>query len=111
MSKRPTFPTPAQELALNLAFAAVGESRVNRTADEYMRIAAKLPELKVLTFRINQLLRQFHADNAANPPELCRFKAGDRRIVYEPYPKSISYETVRAALEILGMRKPRWRKR
>jgi hypothetical protein len=35
----------------------MGEERNNRTYDEYMAIAARLPPLKVLTFRINQLLQ------------------------------------------------------
>jgi hypothetical protein len=113
MSKRPQFPTPIQDIAINLTFAVMGEKRVNRTYDEYMAIAARLPPLKVLTFKINQLLQQRHKCNGCNGlllPQLCRFKAGDQRITYEPYPKAISYQTVRTALEILGMREPRWQK-
>jgi hypothetical protein len=113
MSKRPQFPTPIQDIAINLTFAVMGERRVNRTYDEYMAIAARLPPLKVLTFKINQLLQQRHKCNGCNGfllPQLCRFKAGDQRITYEPYPKAISYQTVRTALEILGMREPRWQK-
>jgi hypothetical protein len=109
MSKQPRFPTPIQDIAINLAFAVMGEERNNRTYHEYMAIAARLPPLKVLTFRINQLLQLLH--NGSRPlPELCRFKAGDQVIKYEPYPKSISHQTVRSALEIIGMREPRWRK-
>jgi hypothetical protein len=113
MSKHPQFPTPIQEIALNLTFAVMGERRINRTYDEYMAIAARLPALKVLTSNINQFLLHMHKCNGCNGvllPELCQFKAGDRRIVYEPYPKRISYETVRAALELAGMRKRKWRK-
>jgi hypothetical protein len=113
MSKHPQFPTPIQDITLNLAFAVIREERINRTYDEYMAIAARLPPLKVLTFEINQLLEQLHKCNGCNGarlPRLCRFGAGHRRIVYEPYPKKISYETVRAALEIAGMRQPSWRK-
>jgi len=78
-----------------------------------MQIAAKLPPLKVLTFKVNQLLQRLHEGegrDGAALPELCRFRAGDERIIYESYPKVISCETVRTALEIAGMRKPRWRK-
>jgi len=113
MGKHPQFPTPIQDIALNLAFVVMEEERNNRTYGEYVAIAARLPPLKVLTFRINQLLQQLHKCNGCNGallPQLCRFKAGDQRIDYESYPKAISYQTVRSALEILGMREPRWRK-
>lgn len=112
-SRRAQFPTPIQDIALNLVFAVMLEERINRTCDEYMAIAARLPPLKVLTFKVNQMLEQRHkcdGCNGARLPQLCRFKPGDQRIIYEPYPKTISYETVRAALEISGMRLPRWRK-
>ena len=108
MSKHPQFPTPIQEIALNLTFAVMGERRINRTYDEYMAIAARLPALKVMTSNINQFLLHINKCSGCNGvllPELCQFKAGHRRIVYEPYPKRISYETVRAALELAGMRK------
>jgi hypothetical protein len=110
MSKRPQFPTPIQEIALKLIFAVMGEGRINRTYDEYMAIAARLPPLKVLTFKINQFLKEIHKCDGCNGvllPQLCGFQAGHRRIIYEPYPKSISYETVRAALEVAGMRRPK----
>jgi hypothetical protein len=114
MSKRPQFPTPIQNLALKLIFAVMGESRFSRTPDEYKAIAARLPALKVLTDQINRMLQQAHRSNNECKgfvlPELCRFKAGDQRITYEPYPETISIQTVRAALEIAGMRQPKWRK-
>ena len=113
MSKHPQFPTPIQDIAINLTFAVMSEERSNRTYDEYMAIAGRLPPLKVLTFKINELLAQLHKCHGCNGvflPELCRFKAGDQRITYELYPKTVSLETVRTALEIAGMREPRWRK-
>jgi hypothetical protein len=68
----------------------------------------------VLTSDINQILRELHRRNDACKgallPELCRFKAGDQRIIYEPYPRAISIQTVRVALEVAGMRQPKWRK-
>jgi hypothetical protein len=113
MSNPPQFPTPIQEIALNLMFAVMRERRINRTHKEYMAIAANLPPLKVLTSETNRFLQHMNKCSGCAGvllPELCRFQAGHRRIVYEPYPKRISYETVRAALEIAGMRQPRWRK-
>jgi hypothetical protein len=113
MSRGPTFPTPIQNIALNLIFAVMGEGRINRSYSEYMAIAAKLPSLKELTFKVNQLLRQLHKRNGHDGfrlPEICRFKAGDQLVTYESYPKTISYETVRAALEVSGMRSPRWQR-
>jgi hypothetical protein len=105
---------PGHRAALNLIFVVMGEGRINRTYDEYMAIAARLPPLKILTFEVNRLLQELHRCDGCNEvrlPQLCRFKAGDQKITYEPYPKAISYDTVRTALEIAGMRKPRWRKR
>jgi len=79
-----------------------------------MAIAARLPPLKELTDKINRLLQVLHKCNDERGglilPQLCRFTAGDQRIAYEPYPKSVSYETVRAALQFSGMRNPRWRR-
>jgi hypothetical protein len=51
MSNRRKFTTPIQEIALNLIFVVMSENRINRTYDEYMAIAARLPALKILTFK------------------------------------------------------------
>jgi hypothetical protein len=113
MTGRPKFPTTIQDITLNLIFVVMGESRINRTPDEYMAIAKRLAPLKVLTADVNRLLKEIHKCNGCNGvllPLLCRFKGGDQRITYEPYPKTISIETVREALEVAGMREPRWRK-
>jgi hypothetical protein len=113
MSRSPALPTPIQNIALNLIFAIMGERRINRSFSEYMAVAAKLPPLKVLTFKVNQMLRHLHECNGGDGlrlPEICRFKAGDQLVTYESYPKTISYETVRAALEVSGMRSPRWQR-
>ena len=107
-------PTAIQNITLNLIFAAMGECRFNRKHHEYMAISNRLPRLKQLTFQVNRLLQQLHRCNKECKgfvlPQICRFKAGDQRIVYEPYPNSISDETVRAALVAAGMRKQRWRR-
>jgi hypothetical protein len=113
MSDRRRLTTPIQEIALNWIFVVMNENRINRTYDEYMAIAARLPPLKILTFKVNQLLQHLHKCDGCGGillPELCRFKAGDQRTDFEPYPKRISYQTIRAALEIAGMRLPKWRR-
>jgi hypothetical protein len=99
-----------------LAFAVMGERRGNRTHAEYMDIKRRMLPLKELTYQINRLLQQAHRCNDECGgyllPEICRFAAGHdpKRIRYEAYPKSISSVTVRASLEIAGMRDPRWKK-
>jgi hypothetical protein len=115
MSKKPQFPTAIQNVAINLVFAVLSEQRCNRSQEEYRAIMAKLGSLKILTHKINDLLTQLHvrSNKTSEPlPEICRFKAGDQyeRIVYENYPTHISYETLRAALEVAGFRAPRCRR-
>lgn len=103
----PTFPTPHQNIALDLVFLVMGEERLNRTQQEYLDIAARLPPLKQLIHLVNERLKQVHEKQGDLLPQICRFKAGHTRIVYEPFPQTISYETLRAALTISGMRNPR----
>ena len=113
MRKRHSFPTAIQDIAINLVFNVMGERRINRTPQEYAAIAAKLAPLKVLTFEVNKELRWMHEQSARSGvplPQLCRFQAGDERWSYEDYPRQISIETVRAALEISGMRPSRWKR-
>jgi hypothetical protein len=107
MKVRKPFPTPIQNIALDLVFEVMGEERVNRTSQEYRAIAARLPALKRLEFLINTRLRQLHKSDRDRLYEICRFGAGHKRYAYEPFPKKISYETLRAALTIAGMRPPR----
>ena len=63
----------------------MGESRSNRTFDDYMRIASELPPLKSLHHIVNQQLAKI-AEAGAAPYEICRFRAGDKIIRYEPFP-------------------------
>jgi hypothetical protein len=110
MTRKQIGPTVIQDIALNLAFSVMGERRINRAQQEYADIAAKLPPLKVLSFKVNQLLQSIHQESARSEiplPQLCRFKAGDQRWNYEDYPQKISRETMRIALESSGMRRPR----
>ena len=107
------FPTPIQDIALNLIFTVMGERRCNRTPAEYTVIAARLPGLKELVFKVNKLLAWIHSRSRRSGvplPQLCRFQAGDERWEFEDYPRTISYETVRSALNVSGLRNPRWHK-
>jgi hypothetical protein len=97
------FLTSAENIVLDLTFALMGESRLNRTHDEYMQIAARLPPLKVLHAQINDRLREMAASGIA-PYEICPFKIGDKYIRYKSFPVSVSLETVRSALTKAGMR-------
>jgi hypothetical protein len=107
------FPTPIQDIALNLIFAVIGECRFNRTAHEYTDIGARLPAIKVLLYKVNERLEGMHRGSRCSGvplPQICRFQAGDERWDYEEYPERISYQTIRAALNVSGLRNPRRRK-
>src|ERR1700688_3656548 len=113
MARKRRLPTPIQDIALNLVFAVMGESRINRTQEEYAAIAVKIPALKVLAFKINELLKWMHGRverSGVKLPLLCRFKPGDELWTCEEYPRHISLETVRAALVVAGLRSPRRRR-
>ena len=92
------FLTSFENLALSLIFQALGESRVNRSIDEYLAIASRASALKVLEFQVNEALGKLP------PSEICRFKAGDKRIIYEPTPSTLSREVIRSAWTKSGMR-------
>jgi len=109
MNRQQRFCTAVQDIALNLIFTVLGERRVNRTREEYEAIVASLPPLKVLTFEVNETLKR-SACSGVPLPQICRFRAGDERYTYEDYPSHISYETVRAALEVSGLRRARRRR-
>ena len=101
--------TSKENLSLDMSFALVGETRANRTLEEYKAIAAKLPPLKVLHGLINDKLKEL-ADAGHEPYQICYFKAGDRHIWYEPFPKSLSIKVIRSAEVKSGMRALRPRK-
>ena len=101
--------TSQENLALNLIFGCLGESRFNRTPEEYEAIISKLPPLKVLHADINDRLKDW-AEAGFAPYEICYFRAGDEHIWYESFPKSLSIETCRSALVKSGMRKKRPRR-
>lgn len=115
MPKQQLFLTPVQDIAINLVFRVMEERKLNRTLAEYAAIAAKLPPLKIVVHQINELLRWMHersADTGLPLPELRKLKegGGDKWYIYKAYPRKISYETVRKALEVFGLRAPRGRR-
>ena len=103
------FLTMQEDLALSLIFEYVGESRYNRTIEEYEAIAAKLPPIKVLHGYVNDRLKEIAEDPAA-PRGLCYFQAGDRRAWFKDFPKLLTIEVVRNALVKSGMRNKQSRK-
>ena len=103
------FTTHIQEIAVSCVFAVMGESRFNRTQAEYRDIAKRMPPLKVLLPMVNEYLQKLHESEGANLPQICRFNAGHKIIRFEPYPKSVSAQTLRTALNLSGMRAARGR--
>jgi hypothetical protein len=91
------FPTSKENIALDLIFASLGETRANRTDAEYMAIASRLPKLEALHQDVNKRLSEMAATGQA-PYEICYFKAGDGYPWYEKFPTSLSMETIRTAL-------------
>jgi hypothetical protein len=102
---------PLEELALDLIFESYGEDRCNRTASEYKQLASMLGNLKELYFRVNKRLEEYNVSGEPRWKEICRFKAGDLKPLYTPFPKTISSQTIRNALINSGFREPKWRKR
>jgi hypothetical protein len=56
-----SFLTSSENVALNLIFASRGESRFNRTPEDYRRIAAGLPKVEALHAEVNEHLRDMAA--------------------------------------------------
>jgi hypothetical protein len=102
--------TSKENVVLNLISGRLGESFINRTPTEYEAIKAKLPPIKVLEGWVNAALAEIAAAGAP-PYEICYFKAGDKHIWYERFPKRLSIEVVRSALVKAGFRKKQTRKR
>src|SRR5437868_12511306 len=89
--------TSRERLALSLVFASKGERQFNRKPGEYTRIAAELPCLKKLHYEVNELLKE-RCKSVGPMDEICRFRAGDDIVRYDPFPTSISTQTLRTAL-------------
>ena len=103
MTAMSQFTTSQENIALDLIFGLLGESRFNRTMDEYMAVASRAPKLEVLHADVNKVLREM-ADAGYTPFEICYFKIGDRYDWYEKFPTSLSKETIRKAWVKSGMR-------
>jgi hypothetical protein len=101
---------PLEELALDLIFESYGEDRRNRTATEYEHLRLMLGSLKELHFRVNVRLKAYKESGQPRWSEICRFKAGDIKPLYTPFPESISIQTIRNALINSGFRVPKRRK-
>jgi hypothetical protein len=105
-------PTSTQRFAMSLLFRGLRECPYNRTPKEYEQIKSRIPKrLKVVHGIINEQLNELAQSDEFASWERCDFKAGDEKIHFEPYPKSISIETVRLALIGFGWREPQERRR
>jgi hypothetical protein len=97
VKKANPFLTSKENIVIDLALEWGKESRFNRTKEDYLAIARRLPKLDALHAWVNQRLAEIAKAKAA-PYNICYFKVGDRWPRYEPYPTSLSKETVRTAL-------------
>jgi hypothetical protein len=95
------FLTSKENIAVNLIYEWLGESRTNRTYNDYMKIALRFPKVEACFAYVNQRLREM-ADAGFVPYDICYFKAGDRYPWYEEFPTSLSLETIRTALIKMG---------
>lgn len=101
--------TAKEGLALDIVFGLFGQSRFNRDIDDwgthykYVYVALNAPKLEAMHADVNIVLQRMAARGLA-PFEICYFKAGDRIPWYEPFPTSLSRETVRKAWTKSGMR-------
>lgn len=101
-------PKPLEELALDLLFESYGESRYNRTTEEYQYLSSLVRGLKDAHYRVNNGLKELKEPRWS---EVCYFKPGDATPRFAPFPKSVSMETIRNALISSGFREPRRRKK
>jgi hypothetical protein len=105
------FPTSAENIVIRLLYEWLGEQPYNRTMHEYVAIAQRVPKTLSIHAYVNQRLKAIVearqnlpiALRSHWPYQICRFKAGDRRILFEDFPASLSVETVRKALKKSGL--------
>ena len=97
------FPTPTHHIVINLLYEWLGESRFNRTWDDYVAIARRVPKIEALHAYVNQRLAEFK--RSGNPPfdAICHFKRGEQGHWYKLFPTSISRQTVSEALKRSGL--------
>jgi hypothetical protein len=105
-------PTAIQSLAVSLLLNAMGEDPYNRTPEDYTEIKSRIPKnLKVVRHLVNERLARFATTEEFRRSRFCRFRAGDRVVREEPYPTSISVETIRQGLVLYGWRDKARRRR
>jgi hypothetical protein len=80
------FPTSSANIAINLIYEWMGESRINRCYDDYMAIAARFSRIEACVARVNQRLEELDRSGFAKRHEICHFRPGDKHIRYAPYP-------------------------
>lgn len=85
-----------------LVYEMLGESRDNRTADEYIAIAKRIPSVVACHAYVNQRLAEI-ARSGREPYRINYSKAGWKG-PEKPFPTSVSLETVRTALKVHGVR-------
>lgn len=90
--------TSKENIALDLVFEWLEESRYSRTSADYLHLASILPKVEAAYVAVNARLRQIAKDSTA-PYEICYFKKGDVGRRYVNYPTSLSRETVRKAIK------------
>ena len=73
---------PLEEFALDLIFESYDESRYDRTASEYERLASQLGNLKELHFRVNKRLEEYKVSGKPRWDGICYFEAGDLKPRY-----------------------------
>lgn len=90
--------TSKENIAIDLVFDFIGESRFNRTLQEYVEIEDRLPKIDSASAYINSRLAEL-ANSGRAPYEICHFKRGDVGHYYVPFPTSLSRETIRKAIK------------
>lgn len=101
---------PLEDLAVNLLLESYGEHRYNRSPEDYERLCALIPPLKVAHHRVNQQLKKHHDRGTFREWAICDFRGGDQAPNYRSYPDTISIQTVRNGLERLRFRAPKGRR-
>jgi hypothetical protein len=89
--------TSKERIALSIISHWMGETFANRSWEDYVRIACRMPKLDALHAHVNETLSDL-AKRQVPVPEICYFRAEDRSIWYAKFPTSLSKETVRSAL-------------
>src|ERR1700722_15603797 len=70
-------PKALEELAISLLFESFGESRFNRSAEEYRHLCSLVTNLKDAHHRVNKSLNELHQSGCLAHHLICDFKAGD----------------------------------